>query len=279
MKEICDLLNIVKTRTTAYHPQCDGLVERFNWMLKHMLATTLKDYPFDWEQRLRKVCMAYNSGIHSSTGYTPYYLLFGHEARLPVDLMYDTGKPQSQSVQNYAAHLRQSLSEAHYAVREQLNQAHARQKEFYDRKVHGHPYKEGDLVWLFNPTIPPGQSAKLYHPWTGPYNILEKLSDVEYKIEEMFRKKPSNIVHFNRLKRCHPDTRFPRQTTLPEDLLDRNTEYLPLYSNYELELVEEDCFRQPLRRSTRNRQQPDRYQSVMVHGIEFGANSSEEEVV
>ena len=91
MKEICDLLNIAKTRTTAYHPQCDGLVERFNRTLKHMLSNTLKDHPFNWEQWLRKVCMAYNSSIHSSTGYTPYCLLFGHEARLPL---HGTGKPQ-----------------------------------------------------------------------------------------------------------------------------------------------------------------------------------------
>ena len=120
-------------------------------------------------------------------------------------------------------------------------------------------------MWLFNPTILPGQSAKLYHPWTGPYKILEKISDADYRIEEMFGKKPSEIVHFNRLKRCHPDTRFPRQTALSDDLHvpDRGTEHLPLYSNFELELVDQDNFSQPLRRSTRNRQQPDQYQPVM----------------
>ena len=50
IREICDILKVSKTCTTAYHPQCDGLVERFNWTLKHMLSTTLKDHPFDWEQ-------------------------------------------------------------------------------------------------------------------------------------------------------------------------------------------------------------------------------------
>lgn len=146
VKRICATLQIAKTRTTAYNPQCDGLVERFNRTLEHMLATTLKDSPFDWEERLKKMCMAYNSSVNASTGYTPFYLLFGWEARLPIDLMYSTSRPKPQSVQDYAAHLYQSLSDAHYAVRAQLKLAHARRKQFYDRKVHGEPYRKGDLV-------------------------------------------------------------------------------------------------------------------------------------
>ena len=82
IKEICNILKIEKSRTTPYHPQCDGLVERFNRTLKHMLATTLRDHPFDWEDRLRKVCMACNTSEQSSTGYTPFYLMFGREAKL-----------------------------------------------------------------------------------------------------------------------------------------------------------------------------------------------------
>ena len=58
IRQICNILKIEKSRTTAYHPQCDGLVERFNRTLKHMLATSLIDHPFDWDNRLRKVCMA-----------------------------------------------------------------------------------------------------------------------------------------------------------------------------------------------------------------------------
>ena len=276
MKEICNILKISKSRTTAYHPQCDGLVERFNRTLKHMLSTTLKDHPFDWEQRLRKVCMAYNTSVHSSTGYTPYYLLFGHEARLPLDLMYGTKKPQPQLPQDYAAHLKQSLSDAHYAVRQQLNQAHARQKEFYDRKVHGEPYKKGDLVWLHNLAIPPGQSAKLHHPWKGPYRVIDRVSDADYRIEELFGKRSPSVVHFNRLKRCHPDTRFVQENIPDTD--SPEPDYLPLYSHFELELLE-PTGGVPLRRSARHRQPPDRFQPVIVHQIEFGANSTKKGVV
>ena len=274
IQQICSILKISKSRTTAYHPQCDGLVERFNRTLKHMLATSLKDHPFDWEDRLRKVCMAYNTSVHASSGYTPFYLLYGREARLPIDLMYGTKRPSPQSVHEYASHLKQSLKDAYSAVRQQLNQAHARQKQYYDRKVHGEPYKKGDLVWLHNPTVPPGQSAKLMHPWTGPYRIVERLSEVDYRIQELFGKKTPSVVHFDRLKRCHPDTRFPDQDT-SDDTPQDQPENLTLYSHFDIELIEPDAVESaPLRRSTRNRQQPNRYEPMILHQVEFGTNSS-----
>lgn len=283
---ICDILKISKTRTTAYHPQCDGLVERFNRTLKHMLSTSLKDHPFDWEHRLRKVCMAYNTSVHASTGYTPYYLLFGHEARLPIDLLYGTKKPQPQSVQDYAAHLKTSLTDAYRDVREHLGQAHARQKDFYDRKVHGEPYTKGDFVWLHNPALPPGQSSKLRHPWTGPFRIVERLSEADYRIQEVFGKKSPSVVHFNRLKKCHPQTRFsnPLIDSNDDDNTNENHSHEPLYSYFDLELLEStdpERTERPIqpRRSTRSRHEPDRYQPMLVHSVEFGTNSSEEEVM
>eukprot|EP00731_Ephydatia_muelleri_P018416 Em0011g456a len=88
MQEVCRLLQIDKTRTTPYHPQSDGLVERFNRTMLAMLASTVEEDPSNWEQHLRKVCMAYNTSVQPSTGYTPFYLMFGRLARLPVDIMY-----------------------------------------------------------------------------------------------------------------------------------------------------------------------------------------------
>ncbi len=82
---ICKLLRILKTRTTPYHLQSDGLVKRANRTLLSMLAICTKEHPSDWETHLRKVCLAYNT---SMTGYTPFYLMFGRQAWLPVDVMY-----------------------------------------------------------------------------------------------------------------------------------------------------------------------------------------------
>ena len=75
-------------------------------------------------------------------------------------------------------------------------------------EVHGDPYEEGDLVWLCNPTVPKNSSRKLYHQWSGPYRIKESLTDNDYRIESANRKKQSQVVHFNRLKRCTPEHNF-----------------------------------------------------------------------
>ena len=55
-----------------------------------------------------------------------------------------------------------------------------RHKQFYDKQVHGEPYKVGDLVWLFSPAVPPGKSRKLHHPWSGPFKIIKHISDATY---------------------------------------------------------------------------------------------------
>ena len=253
MRQICSILKIEKSRTTAYHPQCDGLVERFNRTLKHMLATSLKDHPFDWEDRLRKVCMAYNSSVHASTGYTPFYLMFGREARLPIDIAYGTKLPVQVSTGDYATQMKNSLEDAYANVRMNLDASHRTQSELYNKKIHGKPYAIGDLVWLHNPAVPPGESRKLYHPWTGPFRVQEKMSDADYRIKEVYSKKPAQVVHFNRLKLCPPGTRL-LQSQLQDEDTDVAQEPKSRHT-FQMELVDDDS--PAVRRSTRDRRPPD----------------------
>ena len=175
MKEICQLLNIRKTRTTPYHPQCDGLVEKFNRI--DMLATMTKQYPFDWENelQLRKVCMAYNTSVHSSTEFTPFYLMYGRQVKLPINLVYGTECKKDTPVTEYASHLKQSMEEAYIIARERIGTSHQRQKEHYDRQVHRKVFEEGNLVWQHSTVIPPEQSRKLHElDHTRCYNTCHR---------------------------------------------------------------------------------------------------------
>ena len=68
---MCTLLGIVKIRTTPYHPQGNGLIERFNLTLLAMSATAVQESPFEWEEHLHRLCMACNTSVHPTTGYMP----------------------------------------------------------------------------------------------------------------------------------------------------------------------------------------------------------------
>ena len=102
-KNCAKFKKISETWTAAYHPHCDGLVECFNRTLQNMIATITTDHPFDWEEALPKVCIAYNTTIHSTTGYSPFYLMYGREPCLPVDIVYSTQSlsPDNSVQQSY----------------------------------------------------------------------------------------------------------------------------------------------------------------------------------
>ena len=208
IQELCKILKISKTRTTAYHPQCDSLVERFNRTLQDMIATITFDHPFDWEEALPKVCFAYNTSIHSTTGYSPFYLMYGREPHLPIDIVYGTQSHSPISVNSFVQKSQKLLQQAFDQVRKHLSAGHQRQKDIYDKRIHGEPYKEGDTVWLLDTVVEKGQSKKFHHPWKGPYRVLKKISDCDYLIESVADKHTQTIVHFNRLKRCKEGTRF-----------------------------------------------------------------------
>ena len=207
--EVCKLLGIEKSRTTPYHPQSDGLVERFNRTLLDMLATAVTDHPFEWEQHLRRLCLAYNTSIHPTTGHSPFSLMFGRQARMPVDIMLGTTVPSSSTIPRYVATLRSSLETAYAHVREHMGHQLEQQKKQYDLKTSGCPFKCGDLVWLHSTVVPRGKSKKLHRPWTGPYRVVKKLSDIVYRLQhtQLRRKRP--VVHRNRLKPCPAGTRLP----------------------------------------------------------------------
>ena len=135
IQELCKLLEVHKTHTTPYHPQCNGVVEHFNRTLLDMLSTTVGDHPSDRD--LRKLCLGYNSSAHSSTGFTSFFLMFGWQVRLPVDHVQHhlASFPRYPNVcEVTAAHLERS-------TRGKCQIGHCRQKMLYDRRVQGKIYR------------------------------------------------------------------------------------------------------------------------------------------
>ena len=139
-----------------------------------MLALIVKDHGEEWKNHLAKVCFAYNTSVHKPTGFTPFYLMYGRQARIPIDLVYNTPEPSNQSQGEFAKNLHQSLEKAYSVAREKLKAAALHQKTHYDQHIHGEPFKVGELIYLRNPVVPKGKSRKLHCPWTGPFRLSRK---------------------------------------------------------------------------------------------------------
>ena len=84
IQTLCLNLGLTRTQTTAYHPQGNGQVERFNRTLESMLSKVVWENQRNWDENLQKVLFAY---VHDSTGYTPFLVMFGRSPNLPVDVM------------------------------------------------------------------------------------------------------------------------------------------------------------------------------------------------
>ena len=157
-----------------------------------------KEHPGDWDKHLRTVCMAYNTSVHPSTGFSPFFMMFGRQAKI---LVY--GSTPTEEV-TYPEHTKSILEKAYSRVREHMDTTLDRQKELYDRRVHGEEFNVGDLVWLHNPAINKSRGRKLHLcPWSGPNRIIKKLSTAVYRIQDTRpNKRKRLVVHFNRLKPC-----------------------------------------------------------------------------
>ena len=239
IKEMCTLLHINKTHTTPYHPQSDGLVERLNRTIQAMLATAI-DEKDEWEECLPKVCLAYNTSEHSATGFTPFYMMFGRQANMPLDIIYGTPTSTRKDCAHYTMELKKTLEQAYQLARQNMGTAAARQKELYDRKVHGEKFTVGQLVWLCNPVVPRGNSRKLHSPWVGPYKVVKCISETVYRIQDSRAPRKRIVVHFDRLKLCDKGMRTPADSNGKESTtseVQQATRQLPPGTN--LQIVED----------------------------------------
>lgn len=146
INELTKLLGIKKTRTSPYHPQGDPQPERFNRTLLNMLGTLETEQKSNWSQHVATLVHAYNCSANDSTGYSPYYLMFGREAKLPADVKFGFSvvTPEDRDHGTYVAKLRKQLETAFQLAEENAGPASSANKRRYDTRVRENHIKEGD---------------------------------------------------------------------------------------------------------------------------------------
>ena len=209
-------LEIEKTRTTAFRPQSNAVIERMNRTLQNMLAKCVNDEQNNWSTQLPYVMTAYRTSVHESTGYTPHFLVYGQEICLPIDFMYPSPNDHLPSSTNEFVSARKlAFQKAYESARSILNQSQKRRNALYNRKVHGPLYQGGQKVLLHSPVVQVGKSPKFFCPWKGPYVIIQDINDVTYRIEDPLTNKQL-VVHYDHLepfKEPPPTSNVPTRDT------------------------------------------------------------------
>ena len=206
VQELCHLLGIHSTKSSAYHPEGNGQVERFNRTVEAMLAKVIDEDHQNWDLYLPKALFAYRTSLHEVTGFTPFHLTFGRSPTLPIDAM--LGRTNKAKVQSYPQFVRQThgyLTQAYTLTRHRLSQYHLRQKHHHDKGGTATELQVGDVVWLYTPVVKRGNTRKFSSFWRGPYTIVDKPRPVNYKIQ-ILGGTQNLVVHRNRIKLCYNAT-------------------------------------------------------------------------
>ena len=148
ISELCDLLGVTKIRTSPYHPQTNGAVERVHQTLRRMIAKMDPEKRAKWPSHLGPILIAYNATRSLITGYSPYFLMFRHRPRLPVDLLFLTVRrdENTRTTDEYVTSLYDKLKLALVLARDTAILQAQRQKQHYERKAGAVELHPGDKV-------------------------------------------------------------------------------------------------------------------------------------
>ena len=233
LTEVYRLLRVKPIRTSPYHPQTDGLVERFNQTLKAMLRKTATSEGKDWDKLLTYVLFAYREVPQASTGFSPFELLYGRSVRGPLDILRETWEASTKSDENivsYVLTMHEKLDKMTELVQENLSKAQKYQKSWYDRTARVRQFSVGDRVVVLLPT----STNKLRAQWQGPYTIKRKIGDTNYEVDMDDKGKRYRTFHVNMLKKWHDSSTrvlFAAEEELETTRWDNNPEKMgPLIS-------------------------------------------------
>ena len=202
---LCELYGVQKLRTSPYHAQTNGQVERMNQTIIRMICKLEQDKKAHWSEHLPKMLSAYNGTRSVVTGYSSYFLLFGRKARMPVDYLFLTwcNLPHQTKMEVSVTAMQKRLKEAFAVARHLTSEEAAKQRCYYDHKAEAVALQPGDVVMVCTDDFMGKRKIKDW--WEDRGFIIEsQLEDWPvYKVRCLTtdaKQKPKyRILHRNRL--------------------------------------------------------------------------------
>ena len=204
MQGVLRYSNTDHRRTTAYHPQTNGLTERLNKTMADMLSMYVDVEHKTWDEILPYVTFAYNTAIQETTQMTPFELVYGRQATTMLDAMlpHVDDDDLNADVQGYL----QRAEEARQLARVRTTEQQLVDAGRYNLRRRDAEYRPGDLVWVWTPIRRRGLSEKLLRRYFGPYKIQRRVGQLVYEVvpegdyATSRRRMRPEVVHVVRLK-------------------------------------------------------------------------------
>ena len=202
---LCELYGVHKLRTSPYHAQTNGQVERMNQTIIRMIGKLAEDKKARWSEHLPELLSAYNGTRSAVTGYSPYYLLFGRKNRMPVDCLFPTlcESPHRTKMEVSVETMQKRLKEAFEVARRLTYEEATKQRRYYDRRAGAVTLQPGDVVMVCTDGFVGKRKVK--DRWEdGGFIVESQLGDWPvYKVRcpsaDDRRKPKYRILHWNRL--------------------------------------------------------------------------------
>jgi len=209
--------------STAYHPRTDGQTERINQEVEQYLRLFTSYRQNDWVDWLPIAEFTHNNSV-TVTGHGPFKVLYGYNPEFTIS-------PNSVSNIPAADEQMNEMKEAREDAESMLRMANERMKRYYDKNIKDVPqFKEGDLVWLEAKNIHQRRpNKKLSDRRLGPFTVMEKISDVNYRLKLPPKYKIHPVFHVELLTAYTPSKLLPRDEPArppPEIKNDDGSEWL-----------------------------------------------------
>jgi hypothetical protein len=221
-RELHRLLGIKSLLSTSHHPQTDGQTERVNQEMEQFLRVFVNQRQDDWEDWIAMAEFAWSNHVHSSSQHTPFFLNNGRHPRMGFEPV----RSKVPAVDNFVTQLQASWEEARSAI----IKAKDEMAKYYNRRREPTPVlKVGDKVWLDSSDIRTTRpSRKLSDKWLGPFEIIEKVSSMAYRLQlPLSMKGVHNVFPIVKLELRHEDPitgRHPEPPP-PPDIIDGEEEW------------------------------------------------------
>ena len=194
MRDYCTTMGIEQIKTSPYHPQTNGMVERFNATLKRLLLKLTQNPKVEGDECLPYVLCAYRGTVHKTTGFSPYQMSYGRPMRMPLDQMVRYWRGKEEQGQNTTIEFVETLRDLAY--KKEIKEKES-QKFYHNRKSLVRSSDVGEYVLVFRPI----RKSKLENQWQSPYIISKKLTEVTYQIDLGTFGKRHGTFHVNCMRK------------------------------------------------------------------------------